>query len=85
MALSDTVKGWADDLERQLRDYKSISPASAPKRKIAKKMVSMPKKEFVGEHKRLLKVLKTGKGIKGEYKKQKTEITKRNYPKNWDA
>lgn len=36
----------------------------------------MPKKEAISEHKRLLKVLKTGKGEKKEFKTQKSELKK---------
>ena len=38
------------------------------------KDISMTKKEAVKEHEHLTKVLKTGKGLKGEYKKQNEEL-----------
>lgn len=40
---------------------------------VAKK-ICMTKKKAVDEHKRLVKVLKTGKGIKAEAKKQSKEL-----------
>jgi hypothetical protein len=36
--------------------------------------VKMTKKAFVKEHEHLLKVLKSGKGRKGEYQEQKEEL-----------
>jgi len=38
--------------------------------------VKMPLKEFKREHKKLLRVLKTGKGRLKEYKNQKQELEK---------
>lgn len=38
------------------------------------KDIVMPKSEFMAEHKRLLKVLKTGKGREAEYKRQHKEV-----------
>lgn len=43
---------------------------------MAGKMVSMPKKAFIKEHEELTKVLKTGKGLKKEYKEQSEELKK---------
>ena len=40
------------------------------------KAIKMKKKDFVKEHKHLLKVLKTGKGRESEYKEQKAELNK---------
>ena len=37
-------------------------------------IVKMPIKKLIGEHKKLLPVLKTGKGRKAEYKDQKKEL-----------
>ena len=41
---------------------------------IAAKMIQTPKSEMVAEHKHLLKVLKTRKGIKAEANKQSKEL-----------
>lgn len=46
------------------------------KERMAHKMVSMTKDQFVKEHKDLTKVLRTGKGLKGEYKEQSEELKK---------
>jgi hypothetical protein len=47
-----------------------------PKSKALKKRISMSKEDFVKEHKKLVKTLKTGKGIKEEYREQKGELDK---------
>ena len=39
-------------------------------------IVRMKKKDFIKEHKDLVKTLKTGKGIKKEYKEQSQELKK---------
>jgi hypothetical protein len=39
-----------------------------------KSLIKMSKAQAVGEHKRLVEVLKTGKGLKTEYKKQNKEL-----------
>ena len=39
-----------------------------------KSLIKMTKAEAVGEHRHLVKVLKTGKGLKQEYKKQEREL-----------
>jgi hypothetical protein len=39
-------------------------------------IIKMKKPDFVKEHKHLLKVLKTGKGAKKEYKEQAEELKK---------
>jgi hypothetical protein len=38
--------------------------------------IKMTRPKFFKEHKNLLKVLKTGKGLKKEYKEQKAEVNK---------
>jgi hypothetical protein len=40
------------------------------------KKVSIKKSAFIKEHKHLLKVLKTGRGAKQEFKEQKEELNK---------
>ena len=47
-----------------------------PKSKALKKKITMTKSAFVKEHKDLLKTLKTGKGLKKEYKEQSSELKK---------
>ena len=42
----------------------------------SKAIIKMKKKDFIREHKDLIKVLKTGKGLKKEYKEQKAELDK---------
>ena len=39
-----------------------------------KSMIKMTKKQAVGEHSHLVKVLKSGKGLKQEAKKQEKEL-----------
>jgi hypothetical protein len=40
----------------------------------SKAIIKMTKHAFVKEHEKLVKALKTGKGIKGEYREQKKEL-----------
>ena len=47
-----------------------------PKSKALKKRISMSVGDFVKEHKKLVKTLKTGKGVKEEYREQKGELDK---------
>jgi len=44
--------------------------------KAKSKVLQMKKSDFIKEHKKLLPVLKTGKGRKAEYKEQKKELNK---------
>jgi hypothetical protein len=41
-----------------------------------KAIIKMTKKDFIKEHKDLIKVLKTGKGLKRECKEQSRELKK---------
>ena len=40
------------------------------------KKISMTRKEFIDEHEKLTRALKTGKGLKDEYKEQHEELEK---------
>jgi len=42
----------------------------------SKALVNMKRSDFIKEHKDLLKVLKTGKGAKKEFKEQRKELNK---------
>ena len=50
-----------------------------PKSEAVKKKISMTRAEFILEHEKLTKALKTGKGLKGEYREQKAELNKIKY------
>ncbi len=41
-----------------------------------KSLIKMTRKDAIAEHKKLTKVLRTGKGLKSEYNKQEKELKK---------
>lgn len=47
-----------------------------PKSAALHKKISMTRKEFIDEHEKLTRALKTGKGLKGELKEQGEELRK---------
>ena len=65
-------------MKRQVAGMRSYYPLKrkSAKSSALKNKITMTKKKFVGEHKKLVKALETGKGLREEAREQKAELRK---------